>query len=84
MALLVVVHITNSFQGRDVIGLEPVTHRLLLQLLKYSFPSKDIVLNLQIHNLFCLKFHINISFIQSLNTAVAKTIDKTVIEIVLR
>jgi len=84
MALLVVVRITDGFQGTDVIGLEPVTHRLLLQLLKYSFPSTNIILNMQIHILFCLKFHINISFIQNLNTAVTKTKDITVIEIMLR
>jgi hypothetical protein len=37
-ALLLVVRITSGLQGTDVIGLEPVTHRLLLHLLKYSLP----------------------------------------------
>jgi hypothetical protein len=37
-ALLLVVHITNGLGGTDVIGLEPVTHRLLLHLLMYTLP----------------------------------------------
>jgi hypothetical protein len=36
--LLLVVRITNGLRGTDLIGLESLTHRLLLHVLKYSLP----------------------------------------------
>jgi hypothetical protein len=55
----------------------------------FAHLNYDIVLNLEIHILFCLKFHINISFIQNLevsisHTAVTTTIVNTFCEIMLK